>query len=417
VSRFLDEASALADRLAESATWDGACATWLARAIPPGEDPEGPEAHPELVGLDATVYRGTAGVALVLARVAARTGERAHRRAARGAMEHALRHARGPGSEGEPVGAEWRLSFLMGSLGVAWAGHEVGLLLDDAALSRRGLRLAAALVRDGAPGPEVDVMFGAGSGIPTLLDLGARGVRGAPELAARLGDAALAAGRSERGGLAWRDGLTGYSHGAAGVGSALAALAARTDAERHRAGARAAFAYERALFQPRDANWPDLKAKPRADGSWPCEANWCHGAPGIGLSRALALPRLKDPALLDEARVALATTVARLRDDAQEPGRDFTLCHGVAGRAACALRIGHAVGGDAGRSAAREVVGAAVEAFGARARQRWGEATDWPNPLPAGLHPSLFLGAAGIAHLFLELDDPRLPGVVAPPGA
>jgi lantibiotic modifying enzyme len=68
--------------------------------------------------------------------------------------------------------------------------------------------------------------------------------------------------------------------------------------------ARSALAYERSLFSAVEGNWPDL----RPDAAGTCSVAWCHGAPGIGLSRVALLRHQDDPATRAEIRAALSTT-------------------------------------------------------------------------------------------------------------
>ena len=89
--------------------------------------------------------------------------------------------------------------------------------------------------------------------------------------------------------------LAGFSHGVAGIAYALLELAVATGDERYRTAALAALDYERALFDAVHQNWPDLRETQTlktetnsAQGSVFVTA-WCHGAPGIGLSRLAML--------------------------------------------------------------------------------------------------------------------------------
>ncbi len=90
------------------------------------------------------------------------------------------------------------------------------------------------------------------------------GVRGARCRARRR---AAASAQPDRGGRSWRSphlapgerALAGLSHGAAGVGAACGSWAAASGESRFRDTALEAFGYERALFDERVRNWPDLR--------------------------------------------------------------------------------------------------------------------------------------------------------------
>jgi hypothetical protein len=57
--------------------------------------------------------------------------------------------------------------------------------------------------------------------------------------------------------------LTGFSHGAVGIGHALLELFHSTRDLKYRRAAEAAFRYERHWYDPYMRNWPDLREEPR----------------------------------------------------------------------------------------------------------------------------------------------------------
>ena len=124
--------------------------------------------------------------------------------------------------------------------------------------------------------------------------------------------------------------LTGFSHGAAGMASALARLAHASGAERFADGARRAVAYERSVFDHERGNWPDFRS-----GSEPNAfmMSWCHGAPGILLSRTvLDQAGVTDEHTAAEQHVAHASTVAALEVLLNQTGDlPAHLCCGVLG--------------------------------------------------------------------------------------
>lgn len=143
--------------------------------------------------------------------------------------------------------------------------------------------------------------------------------------AAGIGERLLAAARSKNGTLYWTsqrwpDGLGGFAHGATGIGWALARLALATDDDRFAGAARAAFAFEDALYDPAAGAWLDL----REPGEGAFSAAWCHGAVGIGVSAA------------DLARHGWTGSEALVRQAAEAAlrrgfGWNHTLCHGDLG--------------------------------------------------------------------------------------
>jgi type 2 lantibiotic biosynthesis protein LanM len=79
----------------------------------------------------------------------------------------------------------------------------------------------------------------------------------------------------------WPEGLGGFAHGVSGMGWALAKLGAKTGDAQHQQTARAAFAFEDALFDEEEQNFLDLRMLPGQKTA----AAWCHGSVGIGLAR------------------------------------------------------------------------------------------------------------------------------------
>ncbi len=135
-----------------------------------------------------------------------------------------------------------------------------------------------------------------------------------------------------------RPALTGFSHGAAGMAAALARLAQVTAHERFATAARRAIAYERSVFVADKGNWPDFRS-----ASEPTEfmLSWCHGAPGILLSRhVLMAAGLADAQTVDELEIARASTLAALERVAVALSADTPahLCCGALGLTAV-LRI------------------------------------------------------------------------------
>jgi lantibiotic modifying enzyme len=128
-----------------------------------------------------------------------------------------------------------------------------------------------------------------------------------------------------------RPALTGFSHGAAGMAAALAQLAHATGEARFAEGAHRAIAYERGVFVSDQGNWPDFRSS-----SEPTDfmLSWCHGAPGILLSRlVLQAARLADGQTGSEQQVARASTLAAIEHftgagHAEQPAH---LCCGALG--------------------------------------------------------------------------------------
>jgi lantibiotic biosynthesis protein len=227
-----------------------------------------------------------------------------------------------------------------------------------------------------------------------------------------LGDQLLRAAEKEQSGYSWRAAahrfpynLTGFSHGTAGIGYALLELHAATGEAKYRQGAEEAFAYGRSWFDREEVNWPDLRSAQKRTsrkqlGRLPYVSYWCHGAPGIGLSRLRAYQLLGDDLYREEAQYALETT-RRAVEAALRAGAgagDFSLCHGVSGLAQILLYGSQILGQEWPHSDTNALV--------AQVAGLWVEQQATAN---GGHTPGLMVGQAGTGLFYLSLTNPTTP--------
>ncbi|MGL5852163.1 MAG: type 2 lanthipeptide synthetase LanM family protein [Phycicoccus sp.] len=196
--------------------------------------------------------------------------------------------------------------------------------------------------------------------------------------------------------IAWRTGdagvaLGGFSHGASGVGWALARAAAVDD----RAGAlaRSALRYDDRLRDPRTGLWRDLRPETR-DRDHVFPVHWCHGAAGIALARAEAGRLLGDDDLLRSGAEA-ASLVA-----SQDLPPNDSLCHGSFGNALVLRR-------------ALQPGDVRAEAYLAAAFAALLEGT-FVAGLGVATHRAvgLLVGHGGLAHATASVLDPGVPPVL-----
>ena len=221
------------------------------------------------------------------------------------------------------------------------------------------------------------------------------------DMAIACGEHLLRSAQKQSRGIGWncmRDAavpLTGFAHGNAGIGYALFALYGATKQQRFQEAAILAFEYERSVYSPEQRNWPDLRNKAAQSFS----AAWCHGAPGIGLSRLCALGFSHDLLYSDEIEAALATT-------AKGFAADPTLCHGDLGNADILLHASEILNDPRWRSCAGHAVTAALKS----ARE-----SGWKCSNPLGVEsPGLMTGLAGIGYALLRHAAPAsIPSILA----
>ena len=358
-------------------------------------------------GLGPDLYGGTAGIGLFLAEMAAETGDAGQRAVALGALRHAASRVHAiPSSTGGGLYA--------GRVGVAVALARGGALLGADDLIRAAGGAADPGPPDGAG--EFDLISGSAGAIVGCLIL--RRLLDRDDLvdvAAAHAEALIANARVSGDGLAWLSaqfpssrGLAGLSHGAAGVALALLELSAVREDPRYRATAARAFEYERSIYDDAARNWPDLRQLPgHSVSAEPSFATfWCHGAPGIALSRIRALELGYEGETRAEAAAALATTAAWVHAGLLSGGANYSLCHGLAGNVEVILE-GRDIAGPEADELVRMVVETGTESFDAPGRE-------WPCGVHGGTTPALFVGTAGIGRFLLRLARPDLPSLILP---
>ena len=399
----LDAAARIAAEIVATAVWkDGRC-SWVG-AMP--EEGAGGQMKMTYRALTADLYGGTAGVGLFLAEMAQVTGDEDCRRTARAAMRHAVSR-----SNDIPRGS--RTGLYAGHTGIALALALAGRALNDPELQQQAGEIVKGALSP-EPDGELDLMAGSAGAIVGLLAL--RPLLDDNDdalLAAAIthGDTLLATARHTDTGLCWpsrslpgEPGLTGFSHGAAGGAVALLELAHATGEDRYNSAANAAFAYERALFDPGARNWPDLRsaAKSNANGQATFATFWCHGAPGGALARLRALELGGDDELRHEARTALATT-AEWVEAGLASGVNYSLCHGLTGNAEILLEGGSLLPDAADLN--DRVAQSGIDAYLAKN-------VPWPSGAYGAPTPGLFLGLAGIGRYYLRLARPEVPSLL-----
>ncbi|MFI7708213.1 type 2 lanthipeptide synthetase LanM family protein [Nonomuraea sp. NPDC049480] len=273
---------------------DDGTATWIAPVL----NPTGWAVQP--LGLD--MYAGAFGVAVLLAAY--------HRETEAGRAD--------PVAETEPLLAEVlrtirtaedklrqdraaaevkvRPDHPGGYLGLAsriWGWlllRRFGVVASDEALSR-AVRIAGEIAETVADDTSLDLMRGmAGAAVPLLRLAEVTGNADAEVLARDIGRRLVSAAEVRDGIAFWStldqtQPIGGLSHGATGIGWALARLAAATGDEKAGAVAEAAFAFEETLYDPDQRSWRDLR------DTGVTAALWCHGAGGIGIVAADLLRR------------------------------------------------------------------------------------------------------------------------------
>lgn len=405
VQRYLETAARLGRQIVDEAIWHGDRCNWIGAM--PEEQGSGGFAL-TYAALPPDLYGGTAGVAVFLAQLFDAAPEPNLRRTAVAAMNQAL-------SRVDDVPGTAAMGFYGGRTGIGVAAARVGRLVDEPRLIECATSPLAALPDRSE---EYDLIAGPAGAVLGLLTLARLlGDTSLERRACDLGARLIEVATPEPQGLSWGSpslpvtgNLTGLSHGAAGVGLSFLELFQATGDARFRAAAEQAFAYERSLYDPGVKNWPDLRDLSsrlgQAAEGVTFATFWCHGAPGIALSRIRALQLLNDEAYRGEALAALGTTSGWVSSMLASGIGNFSLCHGLAGNGDILLDGRGVVGIESERLAYR-VGDSGIDGYASTG-------TPWPCGTHEGQTTGLMLGLAGIGYFYLRLYDPLVPSLLLP---
>lgn len=416
-SAFFRTSIGIGRRICQEALWHEERCNWIGAEVVEG-DSSASYSRLEYSALGPNLYGGTAGIALFLAELYSVSRDLDLRRTALGAIRQALSslesHAFSTASD--------RLGLYTGWPGILMAAARVARLVSNEELLERVYQIMATckpeLGRENTYEP--DLLTGIAGAAVALIELHDTLQTSMPlEFAIECGDSLLRQVEVGEAGYSWRGpgprkhpGLTGFSHGAAGVGYALLKLFCVTGDASYRVAAEMAFRYERYWFDPECNSWPDLREysgrrRPRGHVPLPAATSWCHGAPGIALSRVYAHRILGDEMYKNEAGIALDVTRNTTEQLQLLGSGGFSLCHGLAGNAEI-LNIGRSASMAA--DCAFDELTLEIAARGIRDYAIQNH--DWPQGIPGGETPGLMLGLAGIGYFYLRLSNPSTPSIL-----
>ncbi len=405
--RYLEVADRIGRSLCRDALWDSRRCTWLGWT----HEAQVNGSTQMFRALGADLYGGTSGIVLFLTELYQLTQDPLQLRCIDGALNQAL-------SLHEKNQANPNASFFSGTTGLAFVLTKAARITGRYDLYARSKQLLLPLRNQVLDPIALDVVTGSAGAIPALLHLAA--VLNAPEvidIAEMHGQHLLVNAVYKGDEVSWQTSsnpkephLNGYSHGSAGIATALLELYARTKNEDYLKIALGALRFERRQRNSELGNWPDHRIPP--SGVQSVRPNyslaWCHGAPGIGLARLRQAQILPENAEIQEdLEMALTATSSALARPWKNGRANFSLCHGEAGNAELLIQAAQQLDRPDLRKIAEQVGQNGI-------RHILQEGRPWPcGNSGAGETPSLMLGTAGIGHFYLRLVDPfKVPSIL-----
>ncbi|MBL3657008.1 lanthionine synthetase LanC family protein [Fulvivirga sediminis] len=327
-------------------------------------------------------------------------------------------------------------SFFTGRVGVAFTLIEVGKSLKDPDYSKEALRLIEGCEMFLEEKPIIDDLINGISG--TLLGL-------LHIHAATNNDLVLEKIKIyvqylvnriniDENGFYWdrntkaSKGLCGFSHGVAGVAYVFLELGRYFKNETFYYIAAEAFAYENYHFKQEINNWPDLRNGFYDKESFKIQKEeylngnkdfffqekdmvaWCHGAPGVGLSRIKACQVLEKTDYLRDLNIAVNKTIDSLEKLNALPGC-FVLCHGGGGNALFLMEVDRYNNTNEHYPLVKKIADSSIDSYNRYGYYNSGYAFAKDNT-----DNSLFMGDAGIGYFYLLVSQGRLrnPSILKP---
>ncbi|MEW6193816.1 MAG: lanthionine synthetase LanC family protein [Bacteroidota bacterium] len=409
---FLEAAVKIADRILNKTIWNTEKCTWEIFA-PDLSMPKLRKGKWENAG--GMVYSGTAGIALFLAEIFRITGDKKYLKVLSGALNNSFDEVKKL-----PLNS---FGFHSGRVGIAYAFVISGKYLERDDYKSKGLQILEPLLGKEFEDYGLDVIGGAGGAIQPLLKIyEVTDNDAALNISLNLAEPLIQKAKKEPHGWSWGSGntnyrnLCGYAHGASGIGHAFLELYNLTNSNYYLYAAEQAFLYERQFYSEENKNWSDfrynelseyvhynrleeLKEAIQKNELLPYQIRymsaWCHGSPGIGLSRLRAYELTGNETYLKESLNACEGTIQSLKTTEG----NYSLCHGFLGNAETLL-TGSKILGDKGfLEIALQKALEGIDRFENK-NLPWACGT-----MGSVSDPSLMLGEAGIGLFLLRLFD------------
>lgn len=399
--QYLEAAYNIAKHLAKEAIWDEDRCNWIGCHV---EYLDGTFQN-AFRSFGSDIYSGTSGIALFLTEIVLETKDPVIANCLNGAIQTTLYHL-------ENIKTENHFGFYAGRFGTGYALWQIGQKMNNPEWQKKGLQTVLALDATEIPEHEIDIIAGPAGTIPVLLKMHEK--EQLPQLlsiAKKCGEFLLSKANKTESGWSWKTvggnyGLTGYSHGTAGISLALLELYYVVPDDKYWHAAMAGFQYESQWYDSTQNNWPDLR---EYDGKSPmnfCQM-WCHGAPGIALSRIRAYQLTGMDIFIQDAQNALNSTYQNLlKPPVNKP--NYSLCHGLYGNADILLYGAQIFNEPGPAQLAEKIAKEGIQIYD-KTNTVWPSGVNDPTGMSIGQEeaPGLMLGLAGTGYFLMRMYNPE----------
>lgn len=410
VKIYFNSAVKIAKHLVKEAIWYNDMCNWIGYEVCPVDGQFVNAVKP--CGIE--LYSGLSGITLFLTEVYLRTKDKLVLHSIEGAI-NSIQHNINSNTLNN-------YGYYSGKIGLGFSLWKIGRKLKRAEISQQGLDIVKSVKNMGISDHEVDVVSGAAGAISVLLKLYYQeNDKVFLDIALKCGQFLLDKAIVESGIYSWKTvdpnyALTGFSHGASGIASALLELYATSKQEKFWHAAMGGYSYEKKWFSEEFQNWPDLRQF-TGEGVPNYGLMWCHGAPGIAIACLKAWEMTKQDYFLNNSIVALAsTTRGLLKDIDSQTNANFSLCHGLAGNADVLLYASDILDDNSYREIARKVGDLGIKLYD-KTNTIFPSGVNDPSGLTKGQqeNPGLLLGLSGTGMFYLRLfDSMNIPSILVP---
>ncbi len=399
---FLNTALDIGKQLAVNAVWHKNRCNWI------GENLDASESGYRIVhrSFDMELYSGISGIALFLSKLYVVTQDKVIRHTLEGALNNIAWQL-----ESKPLNLSY--GTYNGSLGIAWSLFQIGEDLKDESLIEKAFNLLKEINKVEFNPQQLDIIDGPAGAILSLIKIWRKNQEEwVLEMAKKCGDFLLrSANKIDENSWSWPSAfsqldLTGFSHGAGGISTALLELSVITQDSKYSEAAFKGYNYEKKWFVKEQENWADLREY-KGDGQFVCGLAWCHGAPGFVLSRLRAYQLSGNMNYWEEAKFALNTTYKNVVQSMANNAKlraNFSICHGLAGNADILLEAGQKCNHQDYINIAQQVGRLGIELY-AKNGLSWPSGINDPSgqTIGQGETPGLMQGMAGTGYFYLRL--------------